>query len=1417
MFGWTEDDSSSLVSFALSTIGRVLAEDGDNYGVVSDTYGGNEAGAYDAYHGGHADEYNVSSEGADGYGAVSDTYGGDKAGYVKDAVKGAVKEVTKYATKDAKSSKKGITAWTPEYPQRVLFYGVITLYLILVVELVRHAIDHAAKGRPFFNAVLMMVYSELATLGIVEFALFCWKKYGYLDKTMKARFADVHFSLFLTAIANGLQYSLTAAIATWFSTWMWVKTEQLDLGNYIEIREEYGRIDRLIESQYMGFPHSFRNCILFFTKPGLRQRYQSLRAQVRFHELRLHLLELNNLPVTLKISDYLKRAELGILIGLLHVSASSWIVLILGLNVLYFVVGLVNYKTDPTSYLSFHILESVFFVINALFILVCWALRWKMDRIFQTIMKLKIVKGNSERGIQRQRQLFWFGSPEAVISLIQLMNFGYAVLFSIVVIYYKDLNTGHVNTGWYLATVLGCYLAFLYNLSYLLPEYTLCTSLGYLTCPKALQETVAMHRLDEAERQQRLRVVENAFVDDSSLIHVKSTDDNESDAATVSTKGTSIGSSRRPSLSKALSVADLVKMDTKSLRGQLTEEAAESLNHKPNRRGSLTRKKSASDGVSLMRAAEEGNDATNTNENENTKSNRRSFLKKTLSQPGLIMAKATAAMDKPRSSRNLCVDDMATEDAATRRIRKAQTTASVMDSWQAHSARVSTGDNTESVAPNVGDNAATIDTTKDDDDTISVQSIGNLSDIDNVVQADEVGMVRIKPKTIVVKNEVPIGQKIVSQMREYFIGSSYPYISIVLGTSVIFLLIGHRLEVMSQLAKFHKSSTLVFFWLEFSILLCFLVADFMILFIFPLTKYKSNEERRLVVAAIFDIIITAVVLALFIYAEVQRCCRETDEYAYPSGERELAEAKGYALDEDHYESNLALKSVCTCEPFGFRVYGGFGMVEPFTALIFVRLLRFVFARLLVPFMFSKEPNDTSSKEKKEADEDHGGGHDDHGDSHDSGTALELWERAISGNPEIVEKHGQFSSELLQAMLGLQVALLHPTPLQETKEKMANEGEKASEWQSHIKLSGSRFAKISPKAQGIVIAGKVGHPVKPMQIHGNDGKGSSGLVEFEVDEERIKQENSIDYSFVAPFARLVRRMRRCDRKQLPLFQDWTTVDIVMTQFEIVYFEAIDNDYHNADNETIDHIAACKLALQATGGGKNLRLCDVAKGRKVVGHLDLQDITALHVTKDKAPVLDKIYLSKAAGLFDKKSDWNVEHWSDMGKDTEVKRKYARMVRWSLIEEDRLKITTDVGLIVLRFYSDLEHFETQKPGFDPQTITKDVAFQWAETFTRICGRDQLEQLLPHFGEGSEDELKDYLETDNFHEREAEEEKKLILRGLKGLGKYSFLMAQRKSKYVGKGLNQSAAVEYGNSELPASKETNKHSSKDDDGNNSI
>ena len=42
----------------------------------------------------------------------------------------------------------------------VLSVGVMTLGLILIVEVLRHRIDHAAVGKPFFKTVLDGVYSE---------------------------------------------------------------------------------------------------------------------------------------------------------------------------------------------------------------------------------------------------------------------------------------------------------------------------------------------------------------------------------------------------------------------------------------------------------------------------------------------------------------------------------------------------------------------------------------------------------------------------------------------------------------------------------------------------------------------------------------------------------------------------------------------------------------------------------------------------------------------------------------------------------------------------------------------------------------------------------------------------------------------------------------------------------------------------------------------------------------------------------------------------------------------------------------------------------------------------------------------------------------------------------------------------------
>jgi hypothetical protein len=41
----------------------------------------------------------------------------------------------------------------------------------------------------------------------------------------------------------------------------------------------------------------------------------------------------------------------------------------------------------------------------------------------------------------------------------------------------------------------------------------------------------------------------------------------------------------------------------------------------------------------------------------------------------------------------------------------------------------------------------------------------------------------------------------------------------------------------------------------------------------------------------------------------------------------------------------------------------------------------------------------------------------------------------------------------------------------------------------------------------------------------------------------------------------------------------------------------------------------------------------------------------------------------------------------------------------------------------------------------IDKNFALEWAQTIGRLCGREQLKQVITHFGTDTSDELRDYL----------------------------------------------------------------------------
>ena len=244
----------------------------------------------------------------------------------------------------------------------------------------------------------------MATLGIVELFIFLLHKY-YEDLNVPREqiFADVHFTLFYTAIFNAFQSVGVAFVASRVSRRLWVQTEQLELDHYVEIREAFEKLQASLYpneveaeaggdsdnpeqiSAYQSFRQSLRQLAVSIFLPRLQRRYLELLVQVRFHQLRVHFLEGNQLPLTLRVSDYLKRSEASVLKKLVHVSTFAWLFLTGGLTLIYYAMGLVAYKTGDDTLVG-TTLTWIFFSSMVLFIFISFLVYDKTKRIFREIM-----------------------------------------------------------------------------------------------------------------------------------------------------------------------------------------------------------------------------------------------------------------------------------------------------------------------------------------------------------------------------------------------------------------------------------------------------------------------------------------------------------------------------------------------------------------------------------------------------------------------------------------------------------------------------------------------------------------------------------------------------------------------------------------------------------------------------------------------------------------------------------------------------------------------------------------------------------------------------------------------------------------------------------------------------------------------
>jgi hypothetical protein len=909
---------------------------------------------------------------------------------------------------------------------------------------------------------------------------------------------------------------------------------------------------------------------------------------------------------------------------------------------------------------------------------------------------------------------------------------------------------------------------------------------------------------------------------------------------------TNLAGETDPSLDKQAMLAALVKSDTKLLRSVLPQESKRVLMTREQKRNQRrASRRSFSDGVAAMRA---GMEVAET------------IQETTPTHHVAVNAAGDLVTAKPNSGRR----------------QKSSSAGDLVKAWgekASDRADLGTPDKSRVVdhVPDIGVTSGGVLTLVEEDEA-SVDALSDVAenDVNGEItdkRPENTGLYQT-PMTCAQKLGNFFSWKTFSDtVRHLLMHKKYETASHVFGTIVVFFLISQRIESMLALTYVIDDSSntwnmtiFVGFWWIFAMLSLFLLESFLTFILFSPgpsndaahgTKQSNNnyKHRRLVVAAAIDTVISGACMALLFLAEMQRCCNEEDnehDYIdnlahnlhYDGNYRMLAgkdkdkdgyyeESAGGFIDK-HFEST----NYDCCPRWGERTYGGLGMLEPFTGLIALRALRFSLARYLIgePTKNSEgksahkeeitqrtEPHDALGDSSTETATAAHSSHDNHNQNDsmacERGTALELWEHAIGKYPEIVDKYGEFSAELFQAMLGLPVMEFlsangtanrdHGQEIVHASSNTKDIGAPAEDVESgddsqHICLSGKHYSNLPPDAQGIIIAGKLGKPVKsilsttrvsfsnlptlnvvpeheeddirplkePIELSSQqrlDPASNLRLppLEFVVDKELMALESSDTNTrmFIAPNAQLVRSMRRCDRRLLPLLNRWAAVDVVMTKYELVYFEASDSLESDAANNVL-------LAVKATKGGKGLRLCDVAMGRKVVGHLELSEITELHVERD-TPLKDTASLDKRTEEYNRlhidESDEDLLHAEYWIRPSDVATKSSQRTRndrWAKANEDRLKLVSPHGTLILRFYSDLHSSEAEKQGdgnvLDCEHITKDVCLQWAQTIARVCGRSQLKQSLPHFGQNSEEELRDYLEVVHFHDKEEEEVQK-------------------------------------------------------------
>lgn len=523
------------------------------------------------------------------------------------------------------------------------------------------------------------------------------------------------------------------------------------------------------------------------------------------------------------------------------------------------------------------------------------------------------------------------------------------------------------------------------------------------------------------------------------------------------------------------------------------------------------------------------------------------------------------------------------------------------------------------------------------------------------------------------------------------------------------------------------------FWLEVFSYCAMIFEMFLILVVF-----MRNRDRAGLLpacsAAVFGLVIVIMCMTLLFVAESKRCCKDAvfegssakaeDDYHRllaakisddPCEHRLLGPASTSTDDLPCDSSSYTYHDdiICNCPGIGARKYGGLGDIEPWTFLILLYSLRFYFASGVVAIFGSKKHH----VEKHKWHHHHGHGHD-----IDSFKFRDSWLTVVGIHHEIAEKFGFFSGEILLCMLGVPCSATLTPPL-----KTNNDDGKELEARSRLISEEKAVDHDDKKPAGLVPA----HDILQSFRHStNQVPPSPGDIT-----------DAIFDDFSYPTARLIRRVRRCERLLLPLLGEWIVVDVAITKHELILFNVVDEDdeeyFSSMGLDTADQFSF-------SNGGMGMPLCEVARGRKVVSKFDIDLI-------DLVDIEHRVAMSqKDNSTVDAEANRDtdlMECWHGGGNTIDDYKASAMTTRWSCVNEDRLKIHFKHNTLFLRFFADLNGMEQEmSKGTNQQIVGDNVGAEakvWCRTIARLRGASNLRrQNLPHFGADVADEIEDFIE---------------------------------------------------------------------------